>query len=271
VPVTNAALSLFDMITCVSDRHVVYVTHSEPLGNTVKRRWSEFQWLRDTLAKAYSGLFLPTLPTFNVMTGATDVEGDLVRSRIQLLTAFMNELFTIPFLLDDAMIKSFLTVDGEKEFKAYMDSMNKTNLSDYVATQGSNAWRSMLDTANLTANEGTQYFEEFKRYLDTIKTSFVALNEQTAACAKHSQLLYSEMTTTTTAFGVWADAECSTTDLPPEAKSLRPPQIKKLSDALVVCSGHWTVSANAYIKMHSAANVIIQDQLVQVLLFLETF
>jgi hypothetical protein len=232
------------------------------MGHNVKRRWSEFQWLRDSLAKAYAGLFVPTLPTNSVVLGATDVEGELVKSRIVLLTAFMNGLFTIPFLLGDSLISNFLSLD-DKDFKAFQDSLSKSGTGDN-SSPGAVAWRNMLEAANPQLI-GDMFFEDLKKYLDSLKAAFVGLNDQCTACLKNSQLLYSEMSQTTTAFGAWADAECCTTDsLPPEAVSLRAPNIKKTSDALVVCAGHWTVSTHGYIKMYNAVSSIIQDQLVQV-------
>lgn len=223
-------------------------------------------------------MFVPVLHTNNVFTGATDVEGDLVRSRISLLTAFMNELFNIPFLLGDAIIQNFLTLD-DKEFKSFQDTMNKSTLHELTSSPGAVAWKALLDsfagnstptsaalTKTLAHTHADTYFEELKKYLETLRQSFLTLNEQSAACCKTSQGLYSEMTNTTTAFGAWADAECSTAELPAECTAtIRPQNIKRVSDAVVVCMGHWSVTTHSYIKIHAHISTVIQDQLVQVL------
>lgn len=261
-PIIQITISKPEVAGSMVTRYVTYLVQSEPIGHSVRRRWSEFLWLRDTLSKAYPGLFLPVLPTNSTFTGGTNVDGELVKSRVGLLGLFMNQLFSLPFLLGDTTLLSFLSITGEREFKAFVDSINKTNLADGPIV-GVVAWRNMLDDlTSVTAPE--QYSEELKKYLDTLKVSFSVLNDQCVASAKGSQVFLTQMTTTTTGFGVWADAECSVAELPAEGHLFRPPQIKKLSDATVVSMGHWSSTIGLNFKILDAVGLMIQEQLVQV-------
>ena len=174
----------------------------------------------------------------------------------------MNQLFTIPFLLGDSTITSFLSITGEREFKIFVENTNKTNLSEGPIV-GVVVWRNMLDDLTTVAAP-EQFTEELKKYLETLKVSFTLLSEQCTASIKGSQTFHSLMASTTSGFGAWADAECSTIDLPAEGNIYRPANFKTLSDAVVVCLGHWAATTLSNFRILDSVQVMILEQLAQV-------
>ena len=98
-------------------RHIVYNVKTEPMGFMVRRRYNDFNWLRETLASKYEGLFIPTLPTSSFLAISSDPNGVFVRNRMVQLQLFMQTLIQIPFVMFDSNLRDFLSVLDEKEFK----------------------------------------------------------------------------------------------------------------------------------------------------------
>ncbi|KAF9578816.1 sorting nexin [Lunasporangiospora selenospora] len=86
-------------------KHVNYIVESKNRQKTVVRRYSDFYWMLEVLAKKYPYRTLPNLPPKRL--GVTD-EAFLER-RLRGLTRFMNALMRHPILRDDPLVVAFLT------------------------------------------------------------------------------------------------------------------------------------------------------------------
>jgi hypothetical protein len=48
-------------------KYVTYLLRTEPYGYLVRRRFSDFCWLRETLQRRYVGMLIPSLPKKSVI------------------------------------------------------------------------------------------------------------------------------------------------------------------------------------------------------------
>lgn len=221
---------------------MLYVIRSEPLGVTVKRRWSEFVWLREALQRIYVGLFIPSLPATSMFsTGSTDLEGDLVKSRIVQLNTFLSQLFSIPFLLPDNTVQSFLTVQGEKDFKNLMDSVSKANPND-DPSPGAIAWKTLIDQEPSSA-VAEHTITVAKGQLEQLKLAIGQLQDQVVLLHKASLSVAAEMDATAAQMSVWTGtegtvpAEMGTSDAP--LANPRLAEIRSTLDSLYSSFSHW--------------------------------
>ncbi|GJJ75226.1 sorting nexin-8 [Entomortierella parvispora] len=86
-------------------KHTNYIVESKNRQTTVIRRYSDFWWLLEVLAKRFPFRILPNLPPKRL--GVAD-EAFLER-RLRGLTRFMNALMRHPVLKNDPLVISFLT------------------------------------------------------------------------------------------------------------------------------------------------------------------
>ncbi|KAJ1455099.1 hypothetical protein M885DRAFT_617456 [Pelagophyceae sp. CCMP2097] len=100
-------------------RHVTYrvlstiVSEGKEDSFDVCRRFSEFEALRSALVSRYTGLILPPIPpkVVNVGSGfSTQADhSKLAISRQRLLALFAERLSALPWLADDAVLRSFVS------------------------------------------------------------------------------------------------------------------------------------------------------------------
>jgi len=80
----------------------------------VRRRYSDFLWLRQRLLKRYSGLWIPAMPlkTLDAVIGAqsdSSLTGAFVQYRVRGLRLFLHRVLDSEFLRDDPSVKDFLS------------------------------------------------------------------------------------------------------------------------------------------------------------------
>ncbi|KAK3846920.1 MAG: hypothetical protein J3R72DRAFT_379506 [Linnemannia gamsii] len=86
-------------------KHVNYIVESKNRQTTVIRRYSDFWWLLEVLAKRFPFRILPNLPPKRI--GIADET--FLERRLRGLTRFMNALVRHPVLRSDPLVISFLT------------------------------------------------------------------------------------------------------------------------------------------------------------------
>ncbi|KAG9069558.1 sorting nexin [Linnemannia hyalina] len=86
-------------------RHTNYIVESKARQTTVIRRYSDFWWLLEILAKRFPYRILPNLPPKRL--GVADEV--FLERRLRGLTRFMNALMRHPVLKNDPLVISFLT------------------------------------------------------------------------------------------------------------------------------------------------------------------
>jgi hypothetical protein len=107
----------------------------------VRRRFSDFDWLRDVLTARYHGLAVPLMPEKRMVgnTGKAFVE-----ERMAGLENFMLLLLANPYLRADVTTRMFLSQKGTAEFEQAKKAANQGVGADPAANPGLARWFGVL-------------------------------------------------------------------------------------------------------------------------------
>lgn len=177
-PKLSVSVTSPETISSMMSKYVVYTVKTEPTGYSVRRRYKDFAWLRDVLLQRYTGLFIPALPATTRFTGKTslaggktDVEGDYVKNRLSQLHMFAQQLCKIPFLRTDPSLFAFISVQGEREFKAIVDngiSYEKCIGFENWENRGLLAWFRLIDGVTLDTVKTSSYIQTFTSFVHAL-------------------------------------------------------------------------------------------------------
>jgi hypothetical protein len=177
-------------------RHVVYTVKTEPLGYSVRRRYNDFCWLRDSLVSRFIGLYAPSLPATSAMqlTGKQDVNGDYVKNRMAQLNLFMQQTSKIPFFRTDPSWIQFLSIENDKEFEAIIKAPLESVSSAASASGNSGlvAWLSMLERNTINV-EADKVIQDMRRQLDALTKVLVCVDKDCRNTGKRAMLTASGM------------------------------------------------------------------------------
>lgn len=157
----------------MSIRHVVYNVKTEPLGYTVRRRYNDFDWLREVLALRYQGLFIPSSPSTgltSITSSKVDPEGHFVRNRMIQLQIFMQALIKIPFVRTDPSFLSFISTQDEKEFKQLTEMKKEQMIFDNFTDDntGLDIWNTIINSQTIDT-DADRPITDFKRQLELLR------------------------------------------------------------------------------------------------------
>lgn len=99
-----------------SKKYVLYTITTEPLAWVVKRRYSDFSWLRSTLFTLHLAAYLPPIPEKKTKG---NLEEKTINKRQQYLNQFITVLTKDPVLLGSSHLEQFLREPDDKKFKKY--------------------------------------------------------------------------------------------------------------------------------------------------------
>ena len=104
----------------------------------VTRRYSDFDWLRQTLKKIHPGLYCPPLPQKKM--GSRRFENDFVNKRMKYLNKFLNDLVENEIFKASEVFISFLSINDREQFefkKKSFDSLPGPELmEEYYSLDG---------------------------------------------------------------------------------------------------------------------------------------
>ena len=104
--------------------YVTYLIRTFPLKFEVRRRFSDFEWLRNILMTQYINCIIPPVYKKNYYLG-NNYKDSVTNKRIRILEKFMMELITHPLLRNNQILYDFISVKDEKEFNSKKSSYNK--------------------------------------------------------------------------------------------------------------------------------------------------
>jgi len=96
----------------------------------VKRRYSDFEWLRNMLAKYFPGHMIPPLPSKKV--GSRRFEMDFIEKRMNFLQKFLNVICESEFFKSSEALISFLSIADRTIFDHKIKELNSYQASEYV-------------------------------------------------------------------------------------------------------------------------------------------
>lgn len=95
-----------------SKSYVTYLVKTEPFNFSVKRRYSDFEWLRSILSQFYPASFIPPVPQKNY---SDRFNNDFICKRMRYLERFLRSIEANTLLASSIFLFDFLSA-SEEEF-----------------------------------------------------------------------------------------------------------------------------------------------------------
>lgn len=113
-----------------SSNYITYEVVTTDVDWAVRRRYSDFVWLRATLCKFYPRMFVPPLPSKKI--GSRRFEVDFVEKRMKFLTKFMLNLLENETFKASEPLVAFLSMGDRNQFEAKMKELTSFTPSMYI-------------------------------------------------------------------------------------------------------------------------------------------
>ena len=152
-----------------SKSYVSYLVTTMPFNWNVRRRFSDFEWLRQTLVNHYNYCLIPSVPKKpknlnKIMNDKFDKE--FLSKRSRNFEKFLNYIIIDPILKNTQLIYDFLFLEKDDEFQKMKKSYDKLKTTTFNISK-------ILTTDGKTIIEIN---EEKEKYFNDIKES-TSLNE----------------------------------------------------------------------------------------------
>ena len=109
-----------------SKSYTTYLVQTKPLNFSVRRRFSDFEWLRNILMRQYINCIIP--PVYKKSFLMSSVTDNIIYKRIRVLKKFINEISIHPLLRSSQIFYDFLSINNEKEFNNKKNIYNKLSV-----------------------------------------------------------------------------------------------------------------------------------------------
>ena len=110
--------------------YIIYEIITDVTQWQVTRRYSDFDWLRQTLKKIHPGLYVPPLPQKRI--GSRRFENDFVAKRMKYLNKFLNDLVQSEIFKASEVLISFLSVGDREQFEFKKKSFDSIKSPEYI-------------------------------------------------------------------------------------------------------------------------------------------
>lgn len=136
----------------------------------VRRRYSDFYWLRNILVKTFPGHVVPPLPSKK--TGSRRFENDFVLKRMNLLQNFMAILCDSEYFKSSEALIAFLYQKDRTVFENKMKEYNSMQVSQYVED-----FKTFSGKVNIVIDENNEkYFNNTSKYFSIQDTLLQKIN-----------------------------------------------------------------------------------------------
>ena len=98
-----------------SKSYISYLITTTPLNLQVRRRFTDFEWLRTILVKYYYMNIIPTLTNKNKFFRDTFAESFTIK-RSRKLEKFMNYLLMDPIIKNSNLLYDFISIEKDEDF-----------------------------------------------------------------------------------------------------------------------------------------------------------
>ena len=117
-----------------SKSYVSYLVTTMPFNWNVRRRFSDFEWLRQTLINHYNYCLIPCVPKKptklnNIM--ADKFDKDFLSKRSRNFEKFLNYIIIDPILKNTQLIYDFLNLEKDDEFQKMKKSYDKLKITNF--------------------------------------------------------------------------------------------------------------------------------------------
>lgn len=119
--------------------YILYIIKTSPLNLKVKRRFSDFEWLRQLLLTCYNYCSIPGIPR-KTKIGSDNFGQAFIRKRARTFEKFLSYLVIHPILKNLKVVYDFLSIEKDSDFQKMKKSYEKAKLpskvSDFVTMDG---------------------------------------------------------------------------------------------------------------------------------------
>lgn len=118
-----------------------YLISSTICSEGVRRRYSDFDWLREVLVARYHGIAVPLMPEKRLVGNQGKA---FIEERMQGLESFLGLLLANPYLRQDATVRMFLQQGGTAEFEQAKKATLQGVGADPASNLGLGRWFAVL-------------------------------------------------------------------------------------------------------------------------------
>ena len=155
-----------------SKSYVTYLVTTLPLNLKVRRRYSDFEWLRQIMMSLYIGNVIPTTPRKNKF--GSDKFGDaFLQKRMRTLEKFLNYLLMNPIIKYSQLFYDFISIENEADF-----NKKKKEYEKLKTPQNINEHQSLTGRINIEVKKEKEiFFENIKDNISLNESLLTKLNE----------------------------------------------------------------------------------------------
>ena len=142
-----------------SKSYVTYLMQTTPLGYKIRKRYSDFDWLRNILSIVYINCVIPPLCKKNYSDRFSEV---LISKRTRAIERFMKGILIHPLMKNSDIFYNFISMQKEADFEKKKKEYNR--LSSPVVL---NQVKSLTGELKVTVNKEKEiYFQNIKDNCD---------------------------------------------------------------------------------------------------------
>jgi sorting nexin-7/30/sorting nexin-8 len=142
-----------------SKSYVTYLMQTTPFDFKLRKRYSDFEWLRNILSIIYVNCVIPPLCKKNYADRFSEV---LIAKRTRSIEKFMKGILLHPLLRNDEVFYNFISTENESEFEKKKKMYNKITSPTSLSKV-----KSLTGEINVTvSNDKEIYFQNIKNIAD---------------------------------------------------------------------------------------------------------
>jgi sorting nexin-7/30/sorting nexin-8 len=139
--------------------YVTYLMETYPFGYKIRKRYSDFEWLRNILSTIYVNCVIPPLCKKNFTGRFSEI---LISKRTRSIEKFMNGILIHPIMKNSDIFYNFISMANEADFEKKKKEYNRLT-SPVVLNQV----KTFDGELNVTVSKEKEiYFENIKDYAD---------------------------------------------------------------------------------------------------------
>ncbi len=173
-----------------SKSYITFLVSTIPLKLQVRRRYSDFEWLRNLLINLYPTSVIPFLPKKSSFGDRFNEV--FLNKRMRFLEKFMKFLITDPLIRNSKLLYEFLCIENENDFNTKKNFYNKlkppSNLNEIATLTGYLNIR-LLKQDEKYINSIKENSTLHENIIKKIKTSISSLNEEiSSVCNRFDEI-----------------------------------------------------------------------------------
>ena len=154
----------------LKSNYVTYEIYTDVTKWLVRRRYSDFVWLREMMCKFFPRMIVPPMP--NKKIGGRRFESDFVDKRMKFLERFVKGLVSNEEFKASEPLIAFLSMEDRNQFEFKMKE-----LTTFIPSQYIEDIKTLSGTLNLLEDDGNdQYYKNISNYFKLQSQLFERMN-----------------------------------------------------------------------------------------------